>query len=116
MHTHTGRRARRAQVDAGRVAAARADLLSKAGSYKLVPRKKGVPVVKTRVRCTYKYDPATGALVDQGGHRVRWVGCGYSQIFGVNYWQTYTATAKAAAITSCCDGPFGAMRLALLPS
>ena len=80
--------------------AAGKDLLAKKtnDTYDLVDRPKNAPVVKTRVVCTYKMDPSTGTLPDEGGHRVRWVGCGYSQIFGRNYWQTYTATTKAAGV------------------
>ena len=48
------------------------------GTWVLVDRPPNKHVVKTRLRFTYKYDPTTGALPDAGGHRVRWVGCGYS--------------------------------------
>ena len=29
---------------------------------------------------------------------IRWVGCGYSQVEGVNYNETFTATSKATSI------------------
>ena len=60
-------------------------------------------MVKTRLRCTYKVDPQTGALLDNKGHRVRWVACGYSQLFGKDYFQTYTATTKSAGIRVYCS-------------
>ena len=59
---------------------------------------KGCNVVKSKIVCTYKYDPLTGALRDEGGHYVRWVACGYSEKFGRDYWETYTATTKACGL------------------
>ena len=74
------------------------------GTFELVPRPKApTNVVKTRLRCTYKVDPQTGALLDNKGHRVRWVACGYSQLFGKDYFQTYTATTKSAGIRVYCS-------------
>ena len=65
----------------------------------MVPRPAdGTNVVKTRLRCSYKINPETGALLDSKGHRVRWVACGYSQVFKKDYFETYTATTKAAGI------------------
>ena len=81
--------------------AARTEHLAKKklNTYTLVPRPvDGTNVVKTRLRCTYKIDPETGALLDNKGHRVRWVACGYSQVFKKDYFETYTATTKAAGI------------------
>ena len=49
-------------------------------------------------RCGYKFDPITGALKDKGGFYVRWVACGYSEIHGKDYWNTYTATTKAPGL------------------
>jgi hypothetical protein len=40
----------------------------------------------------------TGALRDDGGYYVRWVACGYSEIHGKDYWNTYTATTKAPGL------------------
>ena len=59
---------------------------------------KGCNVVKSKIVCTYKYDQLTGALRDEGGHYVRWVACGYSEKFGRDYWETYTATTKACGL------------------
>ena len=37
-------------------------------------------------------------MLDEGGIKVRWVGCGYSQIWGKDYWGTYAACPKATGI------------------
>ena len=58
----------------------------------------GTNIVKSRYRFVYKWDHDTGCLDDEKGYYCRWVACGYSQRFGVDYWQTYTATTKAAGI------------------
>ena len=55
-------------------------------------------MVKTRAVCTYKYDNETGRLRDEDGYYVRWVACGYSQVFGKDFWQGYMATTKAAGV------------------
>ena len=81
--------------------AARTEFLAKKklNTYTLVPRPAdGTNVVKTRLRCSYKINSETGALLDNKGHRVRWVACGYSQVFKKDYFETYTATTKAAGI------------------
>jgi len=44
-------------------------------TYELVDRPK-CNVVRSRFVCGYKFDPITGALKDEGGFYVRWVGCG----------------------------------------
>jgi hypothetical protein len=66
-------------------------------TYELVERPRG-NVVKSRVVCGYKYDSITGALKDEGGFYVRWVACGYSEVHGKDYWNTYTATTKAPGL------------------
>ena len=66
-------------------------------TYDLVERPR-CNVVKTRSLYTYKFDDITGALKDKGGFRVRWVGCGYSEIHGKDFWNTYTATTKAPGL------------------
>ena len=75
-------------------------LLKKANdTFDLVDRPTdGTNVVKSRIVCSYKYDPITGALRDENGHYVRWVACGYSEIFGRDYWETYTATTKSCGL------------------
>jgi hypothetical protein len=50
------------------------------------------------VVCSYKFDPVTGALRDNNGHYVRWIAKGYSEIFGRDYFETYTATTKACGL------------------
>ena len=71
---------------------------TKNGTFILVDRTQDMSVMKTRVTNRYKYDPTTGCLPENGGHQVRWVGCGYSQIWGKNFYQTYTGTPKASGV------------------
>ena len=68
------------------------------GTWVLEERPTDAPVTKCKVVFSYKIDPKTGTLPDDGGHRCRDVACGYSQMFGENYWQTYTATTKASGL------------------
>ena len=81
--------------------AATTDMLAKRNAYSLVDRTTlppGTPVVGTRFRFTYKWDPLTGTLPEEGGHRARWIALGFTQQFSKNYWQTYMATTKAPGI------------------
>ena len=67
-------------------------------TFTLVDRPKSGNVIKSGIVCSYKWDPITGALRDQNGHYVRWVAKGYSEIFGRDYYETYTATTKACGL------------------
>ena len=68
------------------------------GALRLVDRPKNTPVIGSGVRCTYKYDPATGGLLNESGHRVRFFGKGFTQTHSVNFWRTYTATPKMCGV------------------
>jgi len=67
-------------------------------TFDLVERPKTGHVIKSGIVCSYKYDPITGALRDCNGHYVRWVAKGYSEVFGRDYFETYTATTKACGL------------------
>ena len=67
-------------------------------TFELVERPKRGNVIKSGIVCSYKYDPITGALRDRNGHYVRWIAKGYSEIFGRDYFETYTATTKACGL------------------
>ena len=64
------------------------------GTGTLVPRPEGVNVVKSKLVPSYKRCD-DGSLKER---RYRWVGCGYSQKEGVDYFETFTATAKAGSV------------------
>eukprot|EP00975_Prorocentrum_lima_P060968 12784822-Prorocentrum_lima.AAC.1 len=63
-------------------------------TFKLVPRPEGKLVCKTNLRMTNKLN-ADGTLE---ARKVRWYLCGYSQLPGIHFDKTYTATAKSASI------------------
>jgi len=63
------------------------------GTFKLVPRPANRKVVSTKVAHAHKAED--GALLER---RARWVGRGFSEIFGKDYDKTYTATPYAISL------------------
>ena len=68
------------------------------GALKLVDRPRNSPVIGSGIRCSYKYDPSTGGLLNESGHRVRFFGKGFTQTHSLNFWRTYTATPKMTGV------------------
>ena len=60
----------------------------------LVPRPERANVVKSKFVPSYKRND-DGSLRER---RYRWVGCGYSQKEGIDFHETFTATAKAGSV------------------
>jgi hypothetical protein len=64
------------------------------GTWKLVPRPKGKNVVRSRWTYRLKMD-SSGKVV---GHKSRLVAQGFSQIYGIDFNETYAPTARAQTI------------------
>jgi len=59
-----------------------------------VPRPPGVTLVKSKLVPGLKFNP-DGTIWER---TMRWVGCGYSQVNGRDFDETYTATSKATSV------------------
>jgi hypothetical protein len=64
------------------------------GTCTWVPRQPGMRLVKSKLVPACKYNP-DNTIKER---TIRWVGCGYSEIPGKDYNETYTATSKAASV------------------
>ena len=63
------------------------------GTFKLVPRPVNRRVVSTKVALAHKVED--GAILER---RARWVGRGFSEVFGKDYDKTYTATPYSISL------------------
>ena len=59
------------------------------------PLPDGVSAIRTKLVPGIKYNESDNTIRER---TMRWVACGYTQVEGVNYNETYTATSKAIAI------------------
>ena len=66
----------------------------KNGAFKLVPRPKGRKVVTTKIAHGHRMND-DGTIKER---KARWVARGFSEIFGVDYDKTFTATAYAVSL------------------
>lgn len=60
-----------------------------------VPRPENTQVVKSKLLLDYKYNNSDNTVRER---TVRWVGCGYSQVKGIDYDKTFAATEKATSV------------------